>query len=159
MRGIWRKCLGLSAGFLLGSAQAAEPVGPADSSPLIIASSSPSVPAVSLGRPRPVAAPAGAVRQASFREEVPDAGIAIARSAAVDHQPMPAGPAPVSTPEIVTLPPPTPVSPSSPPGANGAVVVMPPGVSPEFAASWSGYGMPTTGCHGCAGPVGVDQGG
>src|SRR5205823_1100852 len=112
MRGIWRKWLGLSVGVLLGPAQAAEPSGPADPSPPVIASSR-STPAVSLGRPRPVVAPSGGVRQASFREEAPDAGLAIARSAAVDHQPMPNGPGSTPAPAIVTLPPPTPVSPPS----------------------------------------------
>src|SRR5262245_40756224 len=144
MRSIWRKCLGLSVGVLLGPAQAAEPAGPADSPPPVIASSR-STPAVSLGRPHPVAAPSAGVRQATFREEVPEAGLAIARSAAVDHQPMPAGPEPSPAPAIVTLPPPTPVAPPAPSASGGPVVVMPPGVSPEFAASWSGYGLPITG--------------
>src|SRR5947207_13264901 len=142
MKGIWRKCLGRSAGFVLGSLQAAEPP--------IIAWSGPTPPpprtaetvppAVCLGRPRAVATSPAGVRQASFREENPAATIAIARSATIAPQPMPAGPDTAANSPIVTLPPPTPL-PSPPPTApGGAVVVMPPGVSPEFAASWSGYG-------------------
>src|SRR5205823_8478987 len=42
--------------------------------------------------------------------------------------------------------------------SGGPVVVMPPGVSAEFAASWSGYGIPVTGYPGGAAPVAVDQG-
>jgi hypothetical protein len=34
---------------------------------------------------------------------------------------------------------------------------MPPGVSAEFAATWSGYGMPMTGCPGCRGSGMVEQ--
>src|SRR5205823_3819439 len=92
MRSIWRKCLGLSVSVLLGPAQAIEAAEPADASPPIIASSQSSTPAVSLGRPRFVPAPSAGIRQASFREEVPDTGLAIARAGTVEPQPMPAGP-------------------------------------------------------------------
>jgi hypothetical protein len=178
MKGIWRKCLGLSLGALLGPAQAAEP--PADSldrsPPPIIARSQPanerqeslnaSPPAVNLGRPRPVASSSEGVQQASFRGEGPDLGLTIARSATGEHQPMPPGPGtggpPVPMPSspgtggppvIETLPPPSPAPSAPTAGPTKAVVVMPPGVSPEFAASWNGFGAPATG-HGVPGWTG-----
>ena len=114
MKGIWRKCLGLSLGFPLFAAAAGEPVSlsTADRSPPIIARSMPVAgsvptaaaaarPTVSLGCPRAVtlerprvaaAAPATTIQLTSFHTETADDRPPVTRAQMDDRQPLPPGP-------------------------------------------------------------------
>lgn len=167
MRGIWRKCLGLSAGLLIAPAQAAEPPGP-PARPAI-ARSAPAATlgrpiGVSLGRPRPAgeSLPAeDAVRQTTFHG-APPARPLVSRAAAPDLHPMPPGPPagpfvsapfPVAPPTgSEALPAPRPAGPVPGPAPAPAPSGHP-GVAWDGHAVWTapGWDGPEC-CDGCACP-------
>ena len=152
MKGIWRKCLSLSLGFLVAGARAGEPVRlPPPSVPSVIARSASAEPvaapvqgpaatlgrplAVTLERPRAVAAPAAAdIQLTSFRTDLPTTPQPIVRGQMADRQPLPPGPGGLFATDAAPVSPfaaPYASPPPPPPPGFGAPYVPPPPAPPD----------------------------